>query len=343
MMRCIQLAKNGLGTTYPNPLVGSVVVHSNTIIGEGWHRATGQLHAEVNAINRVRDRSKLSNATLYVSLEPCSHFGKTPPCADLIISTGIKQVIIGSIDPNPKVAGRGIQKLIAAGCDVKVGVLTEQCEDLNKRFYSYHQKERPYIFLKWAQSKDGFIAPEDGARDNKREPVWISNPYSRKLVHKMRSQEQAILVGTTTAIKDNPSLTTRDWTGNSPVRVVIDKKLKISKASKVYNGSLKTIILTNDAKPNQDHLAFEKVNFSKPLAHQVCEILHRHNLQSLIVEGGSKTIQTFIDENLWDEAHVFTGEISLLNGCTAPKLREISISEQKIKNDHLQIFKNSKT
>ena len=218
--RCIELAKNGLGATYPNPLVGSVIVYKNKIIGEGWHQKAGAPHAEVNAINSVKDESLLNKSTIYVSLEPCSHFGKTPPCSDLIIAKGIKKVIIGTVDPFAEVAGRGIKKLMEAGCEVQVGILEKECQDLNKRFFTFHQKKRPYIILKWAQTTDGFIAPKV---QEKREPVWITNQYSKQLVHKWRSEEQAILVGTNTAIADNPKLNTRLWNGKNPVRVVIDK------------------------------------------------------------------------------------------------------------------------
>ena len=195
MSRCIQLAKNGLGTTYPNPLVGSVVVHNNKIIGEGWHYKAGQPHAEVNAVKSIENLKLLKEATIYVSLEPCSHYGKTPPCADLIIESGIKKVVVGSLDPNPKVAGRGIKRLMEAGCGVIVGILEDECNELNKRFFTFHQKKRPFIFLKWAQTADGFIAPKSETRSETK-PIWITNEFSRQMVHKMRAQEQAILAGT---------------------------------------------------------------------------------------------------------------------------------------------------
>ena len=230
MLRCLQLAKNGLGSTYPNPMVGSVIVYEDRIIGEGWHQQAGQPHAEVNAVNSVNDQSLLDKATIYVSLEPCSHFGKTPPCSDLIIAKGIKKVVIGTVDPFAEVAGRGIKKLIDAGCEVLVGVLEQECQQLNKRFFTFHQKKRPYIILKWAESLDGFIAPEAKSRSS-REPVWITNSYSKQLVHKWRAEEQSILVGTKTVEADNPSLTTRDWSGKSPTRIVLDRELKISEES----------------------------------------------------------------------------------------------------------------
>ena len=222
MSRCIELAKKGLGNTYPNPLVGSVIVNDGSIIGEGWHHKAGEAHAEINAIDSVNDPGLLSSSTIYVSLEPCSHFGRTPPCASRIVSEGIKKVVIGSTDPNPKVSGKGIQMLRDAGCEITIGVLEKECDILNKRFFTFQQKKRPYIFLKWAQTTDGFIAPLE--RGKKTEPVWISNPFSKQLVHKMRAHEAAILVGTQTVIDDNPSLTTREWDGLSPLRIALGQE-----------------------------------------------------------------------------------------------------------------------
>jgi diaminohydroxyphosphoribosylaminopyrimidine deaminase / 5-amino-6-(5-phosphoribosylamino)uracil reductase len=223
--RCIELAKNGLGTTYPNPLVGSVIVYNEEIIGEGWHRKSGEPHAEVNAINSVKDKSLLSKSTIYVSLEPCSHFGKTPPCCDLIIANKIPNVVIGTIDPFAKVSGSGIKKLIEAGKNVTIGILEDECKELNKRFFTFHTKKRPYIILKWAESSAGFIAP---IFKEKQEPIWITNSFSRQLVHKWRSEEQAILVGTQTVLDDNPKLNTRDWNGQNPIRIILDRTGKIS-------------------------------------------------------------------------------------------------------------------
>jgi len=269
--RCIELAKNGLGTTYPNPLVGSVIIRKDKIIGEGWHQKAGASHAEVNAVNSVKDESLLKKSTIYVSLEPCSHYGKTPPCSDLIIAKGIKKVVIGTVDPFAEVAGRGIKKLMEAGCEVQVGVLEKECQDLNKRFFTFHQKKRPYIILKWAQTADGFIAP---TIQEKREPVWITNQYSKQLVHKWRSEEQAILVGTNTAIADNHKLNTRIWKGENPVRVVIDKELKIPQESALFDGTIKTIVLTENVKKSDNNkLVFEKLDFQQDLPYQVCEVL----------------------------------------------------------------------
>ncbi len=339
MLRCIQLAKNGLGTTYPNPLVGSVIVHNHIIIGEGWHYKAGQPHAEVNAINSVENEQLLKEATIYVSLEPCSHYGKTPPCADLIIERGIKKVVVGSLDPNPKVAGRGIKKLMEAGCQVIVGVLENECDGLNKRFFTFHHKKRPYIFLKWAQTVDGFISPKNESRKETK-PVWITNEFSRQLVHKMRSDEQTILVGTNTVLQDNPSLTVRDWAGENPTRIVIDRNLKIPQEYSVFDASSKTIVFNEKQTTNSEKLDLEKIDFSKEIPQQICETLFRRNIQSIIVEGGAKTLQSFIDANLWDEAFVFNGSISFGEGIKAPIFKGILISEKKIKNDSLRIFKN---
>ncbi len=341
MLRCIQLAKNGLGTTYPNPLVGSVIVYNGRIIGEGWHHKSGLGHAEVNAISSVEDKDLLKDATIYVSLEPCSHHGKTPPCADLIIASGIKKVVIGSRDPNPKVAGKGIQKLVGDGCDVITGVLEKECDGLNRRFFTFHQKKRPYIFLKWAESADGFMAPLASKRASKKEPIWISNEYSRQFVHKMRTTEQAILVGTTTVELDNPALTARDWSGTNPLRVVIDRLLKLPEEVSVLDREVKTIIITEKEKIYKNNLFYEKIDFSEDVASQICTILYRYQIQSLIVEGGMKTLQTFIDEKLWDEALIFKGNVNFGNGIAAPKFQGSQFSEEKIKEDTLQQFKNN--
>jgi len=324
--RCIELAKNGLGTTYPNPLVGSVIVYDNKIIGEGWHKKSGEPHAEVNAINSVKNKSLLNKATLYVSLEPCSHFGKTPPCCDLIIKHKIQSVVIGTVDPNIKVAGNGIKKLVEAGCNLTIGILEEECNNLNKRFFIFHKKKRPYIILKWAESQDGYIAPKmkSGQR-----PVWITNEYSRQLVHKWRSEEQAILVGTQTVIDDNPRLDVRDWSGNNPVRIVLDQNNRISKESLIFDNQAKTIVLSS-----------REIDYSKNIAIQIANSLFDNNLQSVIIEGGRQTLQTFIDENLWDEARVFKGSILFENGIKAPILNLNCLKKNSIVKDELLILRN---
>lgn len=385
MSRCIQLAKNGLGTTYPNPLVGCVIVHNNAIIGEGWHYQSGLPHAEVNAINSIKNQSLFTEATIYVSLEPCSHFGKTPPCANLIIEKGIKNIVIGSIDPNPKVAGNGIKLLTESGCQVTEGVLEKECNQLNKRFFTFYKKKRPYVILKWAETQDGFIAPTE-TNSNRlphhekkvirkdAAPVWITNKISRQLVHKWRAEEQAILVGTNTVLQDNPSLTTRDWEGSSPFNIILDRELKLPKNASVFDGLAKTIVIYDNAisTPLNDHISalrqaqrttplndrtstplsdrlsdrlqdnihFETIDFSKEITSQISDILYRYKIQSLIVEGGAKTLQTFMDAKLWDEARIFTGNSYFKNGIKAPILKGHLISENKIETDTLKIYVN---
>ncbi len=335
--RCIQLAKNGLGTTYPNPLVGSVIVYDGKIIGEGWHRKAGEPHAEVNAVNSVKDKSLLAKATIYVSLEPCNHFGKTPPCCDLIIQHKIPNVVIGTVDPNSKVAGTGIKRLVEHGCHVTVGILEKECHELNKRFFTFHNKKRPYIILKWAESKDGFMAP---LFKEKQEPVWISNAYSRQLVHQWRSQEQAILVGTRTVLDDNPKLDVRNWTGENPIRVVLDSTGKINNDYFVKDGKTKTIIITEQENLTLgENVIYESIIFDNQLTQKITDILYKYGIQSIIVEGGKQTLQTFIDHDFWDEARVFIGNISLNEGIKAPLLSGISKTTE-IKDDQLKLFLN---
>jgi diaminohydroxyphosphoribosylaminopyrimidine deaminase/5-amino-6-(5-phosphoribosylamino)uracil reductase len=336
--RCIELAKNGLGTTYPNPLVGSVIVYNDTIIGEGWHKKAGDAHAEVNAVNSVKDKSLLKKATIYVSLEPCSHYGKTPPCCDLIIKNKIPNVVIGTIDPNIKVAGNGIKKLIEAGIQVTVGILEAECHELNKRFFTFHEKRRPYIILKWAESQDGFIAPLE--KDKKR-PVWITNVYSRQLVHKWRTEEQAILVGTKTAIDDNPKLNARDWHGNNPIRLILDQNNRIPKDSHLYDNLVKTILFSKSKSTiEKENTIFEVIDFEQNLPKQIVKALYQHQIQSVIIEGGRQTLQTFIDMNLWDEARIFVGNISFTAGTKAPILDKKPFEKYSIGNDELIISRN---
>lgn len=339
IQRCIQLAKNGLSTTYPNPMVGSVIVHQDRIIGEGWHQKAGQPHAEVNAIESVSNQDLLPESTLYVNLEPCSHFGKTPPCADLIIEKKIKKVVIGTIDPHSKVTGQGIQKLKEAGVEVEVGFLENECHELNKRFFCFHQKKRPFVILKWAETQDGLIAP---ITRTELQPVWISNIYARQLVHQWRSQETAILVGTQTALDDNPKLDVRDWTGNQPIRMVIDLKNKLPKTIHLFNSKIKTIVICESIPTYAiDNCFFEAVDLHKPLACQILLVAYQHGLQSLIVEGGSKTLQTFIDENLWDECRKFVGNTSFQNGTKAPIFNKIIHQRIQITDNELLIYTNN--
>ena len=337
IQRCIELAKNGLGTTYPNPLVGCVIVHKNEIIGEGWHRKSGEPHAEVNAINAVKDHSLLAKATIYVSLEPCSHFGKTPPCCDLIIKHKIPNVVVGTIDPNSKVTGTGIQKLIESGTNVIVGVLEKECYELNKRFFTFHQKKRSYIILKWAESLDGFIAP---LTKNKKEPVWISNEFSRQLVHKWRSEEQAILVGTNTVLDDNPQLDVRDWYGKSPIRIILDRTGRISDTFFVKDGKSKTIVITEQENITfSENSIYENAIFDSKLTKKIADISYKYGIQSLLIEGGRQTLQSFIDDNLWDEARVFNGNGHLKSGTKAPVLNR-RFQKKDIKDNQLKLYFN---
>lgn len=308
-------------------MVGCVIVHDNQIIGQGYTSPYGGPHAEVNAINSVADKSLLKEATLYVTLEPCAHFGKTPPCSDLIIKHQIPNIVIGCVDDNPDVAGKGISKLKANKCDVTVGVLETECKAHHKRFFTYHNEKRPYIILKWAQTNDGFIAPKS---KDKKAPVWISNTYSRQLVHKWRAEEQAILVGTHTVSEDNPSLTVRDWTGTNPIRIVIDRTNKLSKTYTVFDTNAETICITEN-----------DIDFNAPIAKQIGSFLYSKGINSVIIEGGAQTLQTFINENLWDEARVFTGTVSFEQGIKAPQFSGQLISEVHIIDDILKTYVNN--
>ncbi len=338
MRRALQLAQNGLGTTYPNPMVGSVIVHNGKIIGEGWHKKAGEPHAEVNAVNAVKDKSLLKEATIYVTLEPCSHFGKTPPCCDLIIAKEIPNVVVGTIDPFAKVAGTGIQKLKEAGKNVIVGVLEKECQELNKRFFTFHQKKRPYIILKWAESNDGFIAPL--TKDTNR-PVWVTHQYSRQLVHKWRTEEQAILVGTQTVLDDNPVLNARDFFGADPTRIVLDRQGRIPENYHIKNGTQKTIIYSENIFLTKNNtISYKKAIFDTHFLEFLVSDLFQEELQSIIIEGGAKTLQSFIDKNLWDEARVFTGNTLLKNGITAPKIHRSPIRIENIQEDQLKYYKN---
>jgi diaminohydroxyphosphoribosylaminopyrimidine deaminase/5-amino-6-(5-phosphoribosylamino)uracil reductase len=340
--RCIDLAKKGLGTTSPNPAVGSIIVYQNKIIGEGYTSPYGGNHAEVNAINSTKDKSLLSKATIYVSLEPCNHFGKTPPCSDLIVKYKIPNVVIGCVDPFEKVAGTGIEKLKANGCNVIVGVLEQECIDSNKRFFTYQNKKRPFIILKWAETKDKFISPHLSSlpKGEEAKPIWITNKYSQQLVHKWRAEEDAILIGTNTALNDNPKLNVRNWVGKNPVRIVLDRALRIPKNYHIYNGLVKTIILTEKKEQSNDSVTFERIDFSKNIALQICNILIEYKLISLFVEGGKQTLETFIEADLWDEARIFIGDTSFNKGLKAPTIKGNIISETGIKSDLLKILIN---
>lgn len=312
--RCIQLARNGMCNAAPNPMVGAVIVHNDRIIGEGYHARCGEGHAEVNAIRSVKDESLLQESTIYVSLEPCSHYGKTPPCADLIIRKGIPRVVVGCVDPFSLVSGRGIQKLKDAGIDVKVGVLEAECRQLIKRFVTFNTQQRPYITLKWAESADGFIDinREEG------QPVVLSTPITSIYVHKQRAEHHAILVGRRTALLDNPSLTTRNWYGKNPVRLVIDKELTLSTSLKLFDGSAPTWIFTAQDKASTSQVIYFKLDFSRSILPQILQKLYENKLQALLVEGGSRLLQSFIDEGLWDEIYTEHSAKVLENGVKGP-------------------------
>ncbi len=342
MLRCIEVAKNGLGTTAPNPMVGAVIVNNNKIIAEGFTSPFGGAHAEVNAIGTVTNEALLKDATLYVTLEPCSHFGKTPPCADIIIKNEIPRVVIGLLDSNKKVAGKGIQKLKDAGCDVHVGILEKECREHHKRFLTVHEKNRPYIILKWAETSDGFIAPEKELRHKEPQPHWITGNLSKQLVHKWRSEEQAILVGNTTVIEDNPQLDVRLWTGKAPIRIILDKELKIPTNYHVLDSKQITIIFTavKDKSKYRDGIAYVVLDATKNSTKAICRELHKLNIQSIIIEGGTKTLQSFIDENLWDEARIFKGVTRFGKGIKAPVITGTPVAFEQATKDYLIILKN---
>ena len=335
MHRCLQLAKMGTGNVAPNPMVGAVLVYENEIIGEGYHQQYGQAHAEVNCINNVSEanQSVIEKSTLYVSLEPCAHFGKTPPCADLIIKNKIPNVVIACRDSYEEVDGKGIQKLQQAGVNVIVGILEKEALELNKRFFTFHRKQRPYIILKWAQSKDGFIGKQT-------ERVLISNELSQTQVHKWRSEEQAIMIGTKTALIDNPNLNVREWFGSSPVKIVIDKNLKLPPYLNIFNGVNQTLVLTTKDKSTDNNVKCLQLNENNFIVDSMLKALHEQNIQSVLVEGGAELIQSFIDEGFWDEARVITGNIFLNDGIRCPRLDLSPISNQNSLDDVIYFYQN---
>ncbi len=323
MERCIQLAQLGAGKVAPNPMVGAVLVHDGRIIGEGWHRQYGGPHAEVNCIASVQeaDRHLISSATMYVSLEPCAHFGKTPPCADLIIHHRIPEVVVGSRDPFDAVNGKGIEKMQQAGIKVTIGVLETACLQLNERFFTFHTKKRPFVILKWAQTADGFIAGKE-----KTDRLLITNTETNMLVHKWRSEEAGILVGTNTALYDNPSLTNRLWTGPSPTRLVLDKHLKLPADLHLFDRQQATVVFNVQKQEQQENLLYYKISFNENIVQQLLTALFELKIISVIVEGGSQLLQSFIDAGLWDEARVITNTTLLIGeGLTAPRLQNQSL------------------
>lgn len=331
MKRALELALLGSGSVSPNPMVGCVIVKDNQVIGEGWHQKYGEAHAEVNAIDSVKNKTDLQGADLYVTLEPCSHHGKTPPCADLIIKYPFKRVIICNTDSNPLVSGEGIIKLKQAGIEVITGVLEEKGKWLNRRFFTQMKKKRPYIILKWAETDDGFIAREDNSSK------WISNEYSRKLVHKWRSEEDAIMAGRNTVTCDDPELTVRDWTGKNPVRILIDPQLKINKDSKIYNEASTTLIYNNIQAGIFGKNIFIKLE-GEDFLNTIFSDLIKRNIQSVIVEGGTRLLETFIEANAWDEIRRFKSDHTFRTGIPSPEFIGNLIYQEKILNDRLEVF-----
>jgi diaminohydroxyphosphoribosylaminopyrimidine deaminase/5-amino-6-(5-phosphoribosylamino)uracil reductase len=330
MQFCIDLALKGFPLAMPNPMVGCVIVNKDKIIGQGYHQEYGTHHAEVNAINSVKNPELLKESTLYVSLEPCAHFGKTPPCADLIIQHEIPRVVIGSLDTFSEVNGKGIKRLKEAGIEVVTSVMEKECRKINSRFFTFHEKKRPYIILKWAQTSDGFIAPLE-----QKEPLWISSKESKTLVHQWRSEEQAILVGRKTAELDNPLLTTREVKGENPIRIVLDRKLSLNKELLIFNDDAPTLIV-NDKLSSENHL---KVDFNN-LAQSLVNELHKRGIQSIIIEGGAQTLNTFINSNLWDEARVFTSKKTLVKGVQSPVIQHVINKTGSVSDDILNHYFN---
>lgn len=315
MQRALELARLGSGYASPNPMVGCVIVHDGQIIGEGWHQKYGGPHAEVNAVAAVEDKSLLPKSTAYVTLEPCSHFGKTPPCADLLISHGVKNIVICNTDPNPLVAGNGIKKLFDAGAQVRVGVLEEQGLELNKRFFTFHGKKRPFILLKWAETADGFIAGANYKQEQ------ISGKLAQRLVHKWRTEEQAILVGSRTALHDNPRLNTRFWAGQNPMRLVIDKQLQLPQHLHLFDKTQPTVVYNFIKQEEQKNLYFVQLQEQEPLLPQIMQDLHRRNILSVLVEGGTYLLESLLQAGLWDEAMVFKSKHKTLgDGIKAPSM-----------------------
>lgn len=334
MQRCLDLASKGLGAVAPNPMVGAVIVYNGKIIGEGFHEKFGSAHAEVNAIRSVIDKSMLKKSTLYVNLEPCAHLGKTPPCTDLIISSEIPKVVIGCKDPSQKVNGKGIQQLKKAGIKVTDGVLGTECQELNKRFFTWHLQQRPYVILKWAQSSDGFI----GMQGKK---TSISGKTSEILLHKWRSEEQSIMVGTNTAETDNPRLDSRHWNNKNPLRLVIDKELRLSSSLHLFDQRTPTCVFTFRKKKSSKNLQYIQIDKEqeKQMIQQILYCLYLKEIHSVIVEGGSTLLNSFLYFDLWDEARIFTGNKRLIQGIPAPEIASSSIAQERVGEDSLTIIR----
>ncbi|HCN48188.1 MAG TPA: bifunctional diaminohydroxyphosphoribosylaminopyrimidine deaminase/5-amino-6-(5-phosphoribosylamino)uracil reductase RibD [Chryseobacterium sp.] len=331
--RCIELAQKALGKTYPNPLVGSVIVHNGKIIGEGYHHKAGENHAEINAINSIENKELIPESTIYVSLEPCAHYGKTPPCALKIKELGFKKVVIGAMDSHDKVNGKGKKIIQDAGIEAVSGILEKECIELNKRFFTYHEKKRPYIILKWAESGDGFL-------DKDFKPTAISNTLVNQRVHQLRADEHAILVGTQTALHDNPSLTVRNTEGTNPVRILIDFDLKVPEHFKIYNNEARTLVINSTKEGIEEHIQFIKIKKENFLT-ELMEVLYKEQIQSVIIEGGRFTLQQFIDAGLWDEAMVIKNEGLLLkNGTKAPNFNHTATKTETYRDNSISYFES---
>lgn len=341
MQRCLELAEAGMGTVSPNPMVGCVIVHNNIIIGEGYHRKFGEAHAEVNAVNQVFQQhgdlapELLKQSTIYVSLEPCAHFGKTPPCADMLVKHQVKRVVIGNRDPFADVDGKGIRKLLAASIQVDTGVLEDKCTWLNRRFFTRIKAQRPFIILKWASTANGFFAPKNTTQQ------WISGPLSKKLVHKWRTEEDAIIIGKQTALSDNPQLTSREWQGKNPIRILIDRQLKVPETQSIFSSAAKTIVLNEVETKVKDHVHYIQMeDMQYYLPQKIAFQLYLMDIQSVIIEGGANLLNQFIEAGLWDEARVFTAAHSWADGVASPRIHGMITDQYTVGQDQLSIYSN---
>ncbi len=337
MKRCFELAQKGKGQTAPNPMVGALLVHNGRVIGEGWHHKYGEAHAEVDCLGSVADsdRHLVPESTMYVTLEPCAHHGKTPPCAHRLVQEGIKKVVVANNDPFEQVAGRGFEILRQAGITVATGLGEAEGLWVNRRFFCYHKQQRPYIILKWAQTEDGYIAPADMGR------FQITNSYSQQMVHKWRTEEGAIMVGTTTALNDNPQLTARLWQGSQPLRVVLDRQLRVPAANAIFDAAAPTWVFNETKHEAGGNVEWVKAAFGSTLLDEVLGRLYDNKILSLIVEGGAQLLDSFISQGLWDEARVFTGDKLLKYGINAPKLEHSGKAfSTQLGNDRLAVYVN---
>jgi len=337
MRRCLDLAIQGIGRVSPNPLVGAVVVTGDVILGEGYHMQYGGPHAEVNAIRQVKNPESLKHSKLFVNLEPCSHHGKTPPCVDLIMDSGISEVYIAHADPNPLVGGQGITRLRQAGVSVRTGMLEQEALHLNRRFIQFHREKRPYIILKWAQTRDGFI-DIDRSKPGSNLSNWITNDSMKQLVHHWRSEEDAVLVGTKTAYNDDPRLTVREWTGRNPLRMVIDEDLSLPRHLKLFDQTTPTLVLTAKEKLEEHNISFLQLDFGKNIVPQLLDILYQRGIQSLMVEGGKELLDSFIALGLWDEIKVLEGDKRFGKGLSAPRFQGVLVREEQFERDSYRCF-----